>query len=340
VFWAVAANAALFSFDGLLENLSIFSNDILKFPKNSDSPLDCFSDEIFYRGQNERLYLGQNRRNTLGLGFWGDLYGYGGTVRPKHSVFQKSSISDMGVLLGIDFPARRGDYFSTSFYYNFSSPTQELHLPQNPYFNTIKEETTNHLFGFRFSHYDEGLFTLFGINGGFDRYKFPVNNFGKYEGGGWQLGAYSEFELDVNISNTWTLKPHLMFDYRWLHQGRIDNSSFTLFQSETHNAFYTDFGVRLIHQFYPVLDWQARLSWLHDFLKSDPIYVQRFSGISGFTTPSLLFFDGSNGTDWLWFGTGLKFHYGNFLNAFLDYDLWFNKYMTTHTGSLSVVLTW
>ncbi|MDR1382764.1 MAG: autotransporter outer membrane beta-barrel domain-containing protein [Planctomycetaceae bacterium] len=318
-----------------------FSDNILSDQDNRDKNSEIFSNEILYRAQNDTIYLGQNRRKSrIGLGLWGSLYGYGGTIRPKNAVFQKSKISDFGVLFGIDFPMKQNDYFSKCFYYNYSTPTQMIYSSYNSYFNETKEAAMNHLFGLRFSHYEEGLFTLFGLNGGFDNYKFSTKNVEHFEGGGWQMGAYSEFELDILSSETWTLKPRLAFDYRWLHQGNIDNNQNVLLDSETHNAFYSDFGVRVIHQLYPVLDWQTRFSWLHDFLKSDPIYVQRFGEISGLTTPTLLFFDGSPGRNWFWFGTGLKFHYGSFLSAFLDYDLWFNKRMTTHTGSLSVVFAW
>ncbi|MDR1491662.1 MAG: autotransporter outer membrane beta-barrel domain-containing protein [Planctomycetaceae bacterium] len=341
VFILLSINFSRLNAEVFTDEFSHFFDCFQNYQKNNAENSEFFSNEIHSSYQDETIYLGQNRnKSKIGLGTWGDLYGYSGTIRPKNSVFQKSQISDVGILLGIDFPMKSGDYFSKCFYYNYSTPMQTIYSSYNSYFDSTKEKATNHFFGLRYSRYEEGLFALFGLNGGFDNYKFNTKNFGRFEGGGWQMGAYSEFELDILPSETWILKPRLAFDYRWLHQGNIDNNQTTLFDSETHNAFYSDFGTRIIHKLYPVLDWQTRFSWLHDFLNSDPIYVQRFSGISGLTTPTLLFFDGSSGRDWFWFGTGFKFHYRGFVSAFLDYDLWCNKYTTTHTGSFSVIFSW
>ena len=281
----------------------------------------------------------QYSRYLRNYGIWGNLYGFEGRLRPKHSVFDKLKNSDTGMQFGIDLPG--SGLFSTCLYYSYASPTQSVISSPDPLFYNGRLEATNHLFGLRWTSCGEGLYMLFGLNGGFDNYDFHTPNFGVFNGSGWQLGGNAEFGLDMEEMANWTLRPHLTFDYRWLHHGDIDHGQSTIFEDNTCNALYSNLGIRIFRPLGPILEWQTRFSWLHNYLKSDdPIRVQRFGSISGLTTPTQLFLDGNLGRDWLWFGTGLKLHFGSFFSFYVDYDLTFNKYETTHTGSLMAILAW
>ena len=292
--------------------------------------------------QNEKqaLILGQNRytKQLKNYGIWGNLYGYEGRLRPKNSVFTRLNTSDLGMQIGLDLP---GDaMFSKCFYYSFASPDYTIRASQIPLFNNSELGMTNHLFGVRWLHYSDGLFMLFNLNGGFDNYEFQTpNSLPTLDASGWQMGGNCEFGVDVLLEK-WRLRPYFGFDYRWLHHNNLSGSGLTLFDSQTHNALYSNLGMRTYYTIMPLLDWQMRLSWQHNYLKKDPIQVQRFGSVAGLSTSTQLFFDGHPGNDWCWFGTGLKLHFGDFLSFFVDYDLTFNEYATTHTGSVMAVLSW
>jgi len=298
----------------------------------SDFGVVSFKTEPLIRAQSQ---YGQYLRN---YGIWGNLYGYEGRLRPKLSVFDKLKNSDTGMQFGIDLPS--SGLFSTCLYYSYASPTHSVMASSVPVFNEGELKATNHLFGLRWTSYGDGLYMLFGLNGGFDNYGFHSLDDGTFNGSGWQLGGNGEFGLDIPLG-TWNLRPHLTFDYRWLTHSDIDYQQSILFEDNTCNALYSNLGVRVFRPLGPILDWQTRFSWLHNYLNcNDPIRVQRFGFISGMTTPTQLFLDGNPGRDWLWFGTGLKLHFGHFFSFFVDYDLTFNKYETTHSGSLMAILSW
>jgi outer membrane autotransporter protein len=286
------------------------------------------------------LIRAQNRYSQYlrNYGVWGNFYSYEGRLRPQSSIFDKLKNTDTGMQLGIDLPG--SGLFSTSFYYSYASPTHSVMSSPNPLFHQGNLEATNHLFSLRWTSYGEGLYMLFGLHGGFDNYDFRTQNSDTFDGSGWQLGGNAEFGLDVNFEK-WRLRPHFTFDYRWLTHNEISNQHLTLFEDNTSNALYSNLGVRVFRPLGPILDWQTRFSWLHNYLdNNDPIRVQRFGSISGLTTPTQLYLDGNLGCDWLWFGTGLKLYFGRFFSCFLDYDLTFNKYETTHSGSLTLALAW
>jgi len=298
-----------------------------------DSGVASFKTETLIRAQNRYSKYLKN------YGIWGNFYSYDGRLRPKSSVFDKLKNTDTGMQFGIDLPS--SGLFSTCLYYSNASPTQSVMSSRIPLFADGDLKTTNHLFGLRWTSYSEGLYMLFGLNGGFDNYDFHSTNNGTFTGSGWQLGGNAEFGLDVEEMAKWRLRPYLVFDYRWLNHNDIGNRQNILFYDNTCNALYSNLGLRVFRPLGPILEWQTRFSWLHNYLKSDdPIRVQRFGSISGVTTPTQLFLDGNPGRDWLWFGTGLNLHFGNFFNFFVDYDLTFNKYETTHTGSLMAILSW
>ena len=145
--------------------------------------------------------------------------------------------------------------------------------------------------------------------------------------------------MDIELA-PWKIRPHLGLDYHWLQHDKISNQNISI-PSDTYNAFYSNLGVRVYRPLGPILVWQTRLSWLHNYLNSDDsIRVQRFGSISGLTTPTQWYPGGDLGRDWLWFGTGLKLHLGNFFNFYVDYDLTFNRYEATHCGSLMLLLCW
>jgi hypothetical protein len=162
------------------------------------------------------------------------------------------------------------------------------------FFNAAELKSTNHLFGVRWTSYGDGLFMLFGVNGGFDKHDFLTTDAGEYDGSGWQLGGNSEFGLDVELGK-FRLRPHLTFDYHWLEHSSIDNGEVSLFDGGSYNALYSNMGIRAFYPLGAILDWQTRFSWLHNFLRSDdPIRVQRFGAISGLTSPTQLFLDGTS----------------------------------------------
>ena len=299
----------------------------------SDSGVVNFKTQPLIRAQNQ---YSQYLRN---YGIWGNFYSFEGRLRPHSSVFDKLKNSDTGMQFGIDLPS--SSLFSTCLYYSYASPTQSVMSSSDPILIDGDLEATNHLFGLRWTSCGEGLYMLFGLNGGFDNYDFHTPNFGTFNGSGWQLGGNAEFGLDMDEMAKWRLRPHLTFDYRWLHHNDIKNQLDHLFEDNTCNALYSNLGIRVFRPLGPILEWQTRFSWLHNYLNTDdPIRVQRFGSISGLTTPTQLFLDGNPGRDWLWFGTGLNLHFGHFFSFFVDYDLTFNKYETTHTGSLMAVLAW
>ena len=301
-------------------------------PMMPENQIVSFKSEPLIRAQS------QYSRYLRNYGIWGNLYSFEGRLRPKVSVFDKLKNSDTGMQFGLDLPS--SGIFSPCFYYSYASPTHSVLSSPISLFNDAELKATNHLFGLRWSSYGEGLFMLFGLNGGFDDYDFHTLNEGTFGGSGWQFGGNGEFGLDVDLEQ-WTLRPHLTFDYRCLGHNKIGNSQNTLFGNDTYNALYSNLGLRVFRQFGPILNWQTRFSWLHNYLNSDdPIRTQRFSSISGMTTPTQMYLDGNLGNDWLWFGTGLKLHFGSFFSLFVDYDLTFNTYETTHCGSLMVILSW
>ena len=320
--------ATLFLFQNSIQRL-LGSESLLGTPNDQ---VTCFEKEPLIRAQN------QYSRYLKNYGLWGNFYSFDGRLRTKSAVFDKLKNSDTGMQVGIDLPG--SGIFSTCFYYSYASPTHSVLSSPIPFFNDGKLETTNHLFGLRWTSYGDGLYMLFGLNGGFDDYDFRSQTKDTFGGSGWQLGGNGEFGLDVELGH-WTLRPHLTFDYRWLNHNDIDNQQSILFESDTCNALYSNLGLRVYRPLGPILNWQTRLSWLHNYLNSDdPIRTQRFGSISGLTTPTQLYLDGNLGRDWLWFGTGLKLHFGSFFSFFVDYDLTFNKYETTHCGSLMVILAW
>ena len=286
------------------------------------------------------LIRGQNKYSNYlkNYGLWGNFYSYEGRLRPKSSVFDKLKNTDTGMQFGIDLPGN--GLFSTCLFYSYSSPMHSVLQSSDRFFDDSHLNAANHLFGLRWQSYGDGLFMLFGLNGGFDHYDFGTQNNGTFDGSGWQLGGNCEFGLDVELEK-WQLRPHLTFDYRWLQHNDLDNSQGVLFDGHTYNALYSNLGLRAFRPLGPILEWQTRLSWLHNYLGSNaPVRVQRYGSISGLTSPTLLFLEGNIGRDWLWFGTGLKFHFGTFFSFFIDYDLTFNKYETTHCGSLMAILAW
>ena len=288
----------------------------------------------------EMVIRGQNRytRYLRNYGLWGNFYGYEGRLHPHSSVFSKMTNSGTGMQFGLDLPS--GSMFSSSLYYSYSSPKYSDISSLGGLFDTSEFQSTSHHFGLRWTSYGDGLFMQFGLNGGFDDHDFKMSRDLVFDGNGWQLGGNSEFGLDIELGK-WKLRPHLAFDYRWLHHSEIDNLYGTLFNSGTYNAFYSNLGVRSFCPLGPILEWQTRLSWLHNYLGSnDPIRVQRFGAVSGLTSPTQWYLDGNLGRDWLWFGTGLKLHFGNFFNFFVDYDLTFNKHEVTHCGSIMLLFCW
>lgn len=285
--------------------------------------------ETLFRGKKQYNY---NLRN---YGVFGGFYGYEGRLRPHSSVFDTLRNTDVGMQFGISLPTK--SMFSTSLYYSYSNPTHTvLSSLSSPLWEDSNLSTTNHLFGLRWSSDAEGLFMQFGLNGGFDKYQFQSMHMGNSNGSGWQMGANGEVGLDVEASETWKLRPYLGLDYRWLQQDDI-----SIFRDSSYDALYSDTGMRIFHPFGPLLDWQTRFSWLHNGLSSShPIYVPRFGSVPGTSTATQLYLDGNIGRDWFWFGTGLNLHYKKFFNAYVDYDLTFNKYTASHTGSLAVVMMW
>ena len=322
---------------------SLFSEELPYFPQNYNVADDFFfSQPQHVAAQSEPLILGQNRykKYLKNYGLWGSMYGYEGRLRPKNSTLGRFEQSDLGMQFGIDFPGKKESMFSKCFYYSYSSPENKIRNSQIAQLDGSKLEATNHLFGLRWNHYGEGLFMLFGLNGGFDDYKFQIPSIqGTHDASGWQMGAHGEIGLDVEFEKL-TLRPHLGFDYRWLNHNDLGSSANTIFEGQTYNALYSNFGMRAYYNISPLLDWQTRLSWLHNCLKMEPIQMQRFGSVAGMSPSTQLFFDGHPGRDWLWFGTGLKLHFGDTLAFFVDYDLTFNKHATTHTGSLMAILSW
>jgi hypothetical protein len=302
------------------------------FPQNV--PVSWRSDA----GHNvETLIRGQNRytRYLRNYSLWGNLYGYDGRLRPKSSVFNTLKSTDTGMQFGIDLPS--GEMFACGFYYSNASPTLSVMSSPISSLDGGELETTNHNFGLRWTSYGEEFFMQFGINGGFDKYRLKNVSLGQSDGSGWQMGGNAEFGLVVDELAGWRVRPHLTFDYRWLQHNDIG----VLFDDGSYDALYSNFGLRVFRPLGPILEWQTRLSWLHNYLASDdPIRIQRFGSVPGLSSPTQLFLDGNLGRDWIWFGTGLKLHFGNFFNVFVDYDLAFNKYETMHCGSVMVLLRW
>jgi len=302
----------------------------------------CYAEkgyEPFYNSST--IIRAQNKYSNYlrNYGIWGNFYSYEGRLRPKSSVFDKLQNADAGMQFGIDLPGS-GGLFSSCFYYSFASPTHTILSSPNPFFDDARLKATNHLFGLRWTSEGDGLYMLFGLNGGFDNYDFRTANDGTFDGSGWQFGGNGEFGLDVELDR-FKLRPHLTFDYRWLQHNDIDNRQAVLFDGSTYSALYSNLGLRAFCPLGPILEWQTRFSWLHNHLRSDaPIRVQRYASISGLTSPTNLYLDGNVGRDWLWFGTGLKLHFGTFFSFYVDYDLTFNKYETTHGGSLMAILAW
>ncbi|MCL2622100.1 MAG: autotransporter outer membrane beta-barrel domain-containing protein [Planctomycetaceae bacterium] len=308
----------------------------------------------------EILIRGQNRysRYLRNYGLWGNAYGFDGRLRPKSHDLSMLKNTGSGMQFGIDLPS--GDMFSSSFYYSYSTPKFASHvpffLPKESYDATYAPtdlSSTSHHFGLRWTSYGEGLYMQFGVNGGFDKHRFHIDGANVFDGNGWQFGGNSEVGLDI-LLGTWKVRPHLGLDYRWLYHDDLNyriSSRFLPFDEfdgfdginiagNSYNALYSNLGVRAFQPLGPILEWQTRLSWLHNYLKNAPIRVQRYGAVPGTASPTQLFLDGSIGCDWLWFGTGLKLHFGSFFNFFVDYDLIFNKYETTHCGSVKLLLSW
>ncbi|MDR1922964.1 MAG: autotransporter domain-containing protein, partial [Planctomycetaceae bacterium] len=92
-----------------------------------------------------------------------------------------------------------------------------------------------------------------------------------------------------------------------------------------------------------LLLFQSRFTWVHELLKNpQPFYSSHFSSVKGkgASTPSIFFYDGNIGRDWIWLGLGMKWSFLNQKSLFLDYDVTLNGRQVTHFLNLGLCLGW
>jgi outer membrane autotransporter protein len=310
-----------------------FGND------NLDNDNSCNDNSFTNNSGNEltqsipdyETFLAQSKRNKGGC-LWGNLYYSNTTLEPKNSS-TKIKPDDFGFQIGLDVLTAHEVY--STFILNINESKTKFH-------NNTKSTIDNIFFSYVKVYHWQVAHAGFGAGVGYDRYSLSSQGH-KTSGNGLQTRLDGELGLSF-IFKWWEIKPFYALQYDFLYHGKINSSS---------NYFAGDWNGHSLKQFLGIrLNWkplenvllfQSRITWVHELLDDTPqFYALHFSSIKGkgASTPSIFFFDGNIGRDWVWVGFGVKWSLLYQRSLFVDYDAMVNSRQVTHLVNLGLCLGW
>lgn len=317
--------------NGTWADYSLFSESIIE---KRDDFFPQVQPESFSDGEEDddrtTLYRG-SLFQTCGGRIWGIFY----RMEPKYKGSQQlidNKMSAYGAVLGYEMRLQKRA--NLSFYYNYG------------YKNSIKtldfdSKLQNHIGGLKFRKRWNNLAILLGGSGGVDQYDYRYNTVPeKIERDGFQARGYVELMYNNPNFNIYgiTVKPFVTYQYDYLERKSLQEEYGHLAYSEKikHDTSQILLGSRFEWKWF-----DFRLAWIRNLDDGKvPIRNQWFSSYSGTTTPTQLYYEGSSGTDRLWFGFGGKYVWFNRLAVFIDYDLQYHSDESSHIGSAGVCYSW
>jgi outer membrane autotransporter protein len=281
--------------------------------------------------ENSETFLAQSKRGRGGC-LWGNFYYSNTTLEPQNASI-KIKPEDFGFQVGLDVLTDHEVY--SMFMVNVNES-------KTKFSNVTKSKIENFVFGYGKVYHWQIAHVGWGASIGYDQYR--VTTLGqKFSGNGLQSRLDGEFGLSF-IFKKWDIKPFYALQYNFLYHGEID-SSHGIAQGDWHGHGLTQLmGIRL--NWKPLentLLFQSRVTWVHELLDNPPpFYSSHFSSIKGkgASTPSIFFFDGNTGRDWLWVGFGLKWSFLYQRSLFVDYDALINGRQVSHLINLGLCLGW
>ncbi len=259
---------------------------------------------------------------------WGDFYVGKGEIEPKESGLSLDNELD-GAQIGLNWGLGSG--MLATAYYNYSR--SELSNE-----GVFANEAQTHLGGLGLRYNTGGFyFSLLGT-AGLDDYELTADGSGDALGyDGWQAGGSFETGYYMRTGGLFTLKPFGNIQYSYVKADGADLNARTLKEEDFKaDALFQTLGARIDAEL-GLMVLQARIGWIHQYLKDSPISSYWFSRTPGTYTPAQAFFEGTTGTDYFWGGTGVKFSFFGTMAASLDYDVLFNSRQTTHIASAGLL---
>ena len=289
--------------------------------------------ESFY-GPNgfEAVYRGASKSKLGGLRIWGGGYYDNSKIEPEH--FDPMTSDTFGLLAGIEFKRSGGSIFGL--YYHYAGEDTEGKFDPLEFEGDAK----HNLIGFTFHKPMSRCHFLCNLNGGIDQYglRFDTEEF---KPKGYQANFYPEFGLDFPLGKMIGLKPYAALHYHYLHHDEIFAPTLIppiFLEKADYHGLNNLLGLRT-NLVLGVLTFQARASWVHEYLAETPTSQSYFSSMPGQFTPIRCHFAGDTARDWAWFGLGAKLGYGGF-RLFADYDLTLNARQTSHAISACLCFGW
>jgi outer membrane autotransporter protein len=276
--------------------------------------------------------LAQSKRGTGGC-LWSNLYYSDTKLKPKNSP-TKIKPEDYGIQIGLDVLTDHEVYSTFTFNVNEA---------KIKFGNQFKSTNDNFLFGYGKIYHWQVAHVGLGASVGYDQYR--ISSTGQnFDGQGLQSRLDGEFGLSF-IFKRWEIKPFYAMQYNFVYHGKIDSAANNVAFSDWNGHGLTQLiGLRL--NWKPIentLLLQSRITWIHELLNNPPpFYSSYFSSVKGkgATTPSIYFFDGNIGRDWVWIGLGLKWSFWHQRSLFIDYDIALNERQTTHLINLGLCFGW
>jgi hypothetical protein len=306
-----------------------FVTEGLELNYNVNSDVD-FCGELEQTAYSE-TFLAQSKRGRGGC-LWGNFYYSNTTLKPKNSGI-KIKPEDFGIQVGLDVLTDHEVY--SMFMVNANESRTKIN-------NATNSRIENFVFGYGKVYHWQVAHVGWGASIGYDQYRISMLG-QKFSGNGLQSRLDGEFGLSF-IFKKWEVKPFYALQYNFLYHGEIDSSQ-GIVQSDWNGHGLTQFlGIRL--NWKPLensLLFQSRVTWVHELLNNPPpFYSSHFSSIKGkgASTPSIFFFDGNTGRDWLWVGFGIKWSFLYQRSLFVDYDALINGRQVSHLVNLGLCLGW
>lgn len=257
---------------------------------------------------------------------WGDFYVGEGDLDPKGTDLSFDN-ELTGAQIGLNWGLGSG--MLATAYYNYNS--SELSN------DTFANRAQTHLGGFGLRYNTGGFyFSLLGT-AGLDDYELTGGGDGALGYDGWQAGGSLETGYYMRTGGLFTLKPFGNVQYSYVKSDGIDLNALRAKEEKFKaDALFQTLGARIDAEL-GLATLQARIGWVHQYLKSAPIQTYWFSRTPGTYTPAQAFFEGSTGTDHFWGGAGVKFSLFGTIAANLDYDVLFNSRQATHMASAGLL---
>lgn len=293
---------------------------------------DTQSFETVYRGLPSLASL---IKKPSGLRIRGSLFYDHTRVFPKNAGNMRSEMS--GFLLGADLLYQGGGVFGA--YYMYGSEETSWDAKDNP----LEGDVKHHLLGLQYKK--NMSFAHFLLNGslGKDEYDYNGEVFEKYMGDGYQGNVYVELGIGLSQGGqSIGFKPFWGVHYHFLKlDDDLEIDDYTNFDNyksivdSVEHGLNNILGLRFnMVLFSGTINAQVRASWVYEYLDPSPTSTNYFGAIPGQYTPLRWNVEGDTSRNWAWLGCGVKFSLGEKLLFFLDYDANFNKYQTSHTGSI------